>query len=487
MSPSEDAFDVVVVGAGTAGLAAAKAADAAGARVAVVDQGPLGTFCARKGCMPSKIVLHSAAMLALTRRLGPVGVDLPGPARLRWPAVRERTRALVADFAGHVVRRTEASSRFTLVRGRAAFLDAGRLHVDGEVEGGDARQRVLTAGGWVVATGSVPRVPPLSGLDAVPYLVSDDVFELDAVPPSVAVLGGGAVGIEMGQLLARAGARVHLIEATTGLAGLGEGEPLEVLATSLARELTLHRRTTATAVAVGADDVLLTLRNGAESRELRVARLLVATGRRPALEALALERAGVQVERGVPSHDRHLRTTNPAVFVAGDAAGPPALLHTAALQGRAAGHNAARPDDLRVPPIDPPLRVVFSDPAVATVGLDPDAAARAGHRLCVARRAWGDQGKARIIDETQGVAQLVVDAETRKVLGCQLVGPHADLLIHLLSYAMQFGATVDDLLGLHHYHPTLAEMVPSLARIAAVRLDRRACDEADIAAAPEMQ
>jgi dihydrolipoamide dehydrogenase len=195
----------------------------------------------------------------------------------------------------------------------------------------------------------------------------------------------------------------------------------------------------------------------------------------------------VRVERGVPVHDDYLRTTNPAVFVAGDAAGPPALLHTGSIQGRAAGHSAARPDDPAVPPIDPRLAIVFSDPAVATVGLDPEGAARAGHRPRVARRPWNDQGKARVIDQTDGVAQLVVDASTRKILGCQIVGPGADLLIHLLGYAIQLDASVDTLTELHHYHPTLAEMIPSLAQAIIRDLDGGECDRGDIAPCPEMQ
>lgn len=482
MAAAED-FDVVVIGAGTAGLAAAKAADVAGARVAVVDHGPLGTFCARKGCMPSKILLHSADALARTRRLGAVGVVLPGPARLDWPAVRARTRALVADFAGHVVRRTEGSSRFTLLRGHAAFADADHLRVGGGTE----PERVVTARGWVIATGSVPQLPPVPGLDAVPSLVSDDVFELDAIPASVAVLGGGAVGVEMGQFLARAGAQVHVIEMTAGLAGLDEGPLLDALVGALGRELTLHRTTTATAVRAEGSAVVVTATHAGRATEIRVERLLVATGRRPAIDGLGLERAGVRVERGVPVHDACLRTSNAAVFVAGDAAGAPALLHTASLQGRAAGHNAAQPQAAVTPPIEPLLTVVFCDPAVAQVGLDPAAARRAGHRVCVARRPWSDQGKARVVDETDGAAELVVDVATRKVLGCRLVGPQADLLVHLLAYAMHFEATVDDLLALHHYHPTLAEMIPSLARIAIGDLDRRECDEAAVAPCPEMQ
>lgn len=481
-APAGREFDVVVIGAGTAGLAAAKAAHQAGARVAVVDHGPLGTLCARRGCMPSKLVLRSAEVLAQAHRAPVFGVDCGGPPRFDWPAARARTQTLVADFVGYVVRATETSSRFTLLHGRAEFLDGTRVRVDG----GDSSPQVLGAAAWVVATGSEPVVPPIPGLDRIPYLVSDDVFALETIPSSVAVIGAGAIGVELGQFLARAGADVHLIESGASVAGLSPGPLLDAFVAPLTRELALYRETAVAAVRQDGSGTVLALR-GAPRTELRVARVLVAAGRRPHLAGLHLERAGVRVQDGIPVHDAQLRTSNPAVFVAGDAAGPPALLHTASLQGRAAGHNAARPDAAQIPRIEPLLTVVFSDPAIATVGLDPAAAARAGRQPCVARRAWAEQGKARIIGRTDGIAQLVVDRATREVVGCQLVGPHADLLIHLLAYALHFRATVDDLLALHHYHPTLAEMIPSLAHGIVAELDRRHCLEAEVAPGLEMQ
>jgi pyruvate/2-oxoglutarate dehydrogenase complex dihydrolipoamide dehydrogenase (E3) component len=339
----------------------------------------------------------------------------------------------------------------------------------------------------VIATGSKPTIPPIAGLEDVPYLLSDDVLTLAEIPRSVAVLGGGPIGLELGQFLRRAGAAVHLVQSGRTLARLAEGPLLDSLVAALARELTLHLKTTTTAVRLDGVETVLSLRRDGTDRELRVDRLFVATGRHPDLGGLGLERLGVEVDRGVPVHDEHLRTSNPRVFVAADAAGPPALLHTASLQGHAAGHNAARPDDLELPAIEPLLAIVFCDPAVATVGLDPQAARRAGHSPCVAVRPWSDQGKARVIDATDGAAQLVVDGATRKVLGCQIVGRHADLLIHLLSYAMHFGATVDDLLDLHHYHPTLTEMIPSLAQRIVVDLEKRECLRGEVAPCDEMQ
>lgn len=484
---SGERFDVIVIGAGTAGLSAAKAAHQAGARVAVIDHGPLGTLCARKGCMPSKILLHSAEAMARTGRLANVGIDLPGPASFNWPVVREHTRELVADFVGYVVRATEGSDKFTLIRGAAEFAEDGKLRVDGNVNGGDGRERLLAASSWVIATGSAPTIPPIPGIAGVPYILSDDVFTLDEIPRSIAVLGGGPIGLELGQFLRRAGAEVHLVQRGRTLARLSEGPLLDSLITALSRELTLHLETTTTAARQEGTSTVLSLRSHGVEKEIRIDRLFVAAGRHPDLEGLHLERRAVRVERGVPVHDEHLRTSNPSVFVAGDAAGAPALLHTASLQGHAAGHNAARPDDLQSPPIEPLLAIVFCDPAVATVGLDPEAARRAGHSPCVAFRPWSDQGKARVIDETDGAAQLVVDAVTKKILGCQIVGPHADLLIHLIAYAMHFGATVDDLLDLHHYHPTLAEMIPSLAQRIVSDLEKRECLRGEVAPSDHMQ
>ncbi len=316
--------------------------------------------------------------------------------------------------------------------------------------------------------------PPIPGLDEVPALTltSDDVFELDSIPHSVAVIGSGSVGIELGQFLARAGAVVHIVSHDDRLAGLAPGALQDALVAPLSRELTLHRcggRIEQGRGVKGETGIALVLEG--EPVSLHVDRILLAAGRRPNLEGLGLSRVGVRVEEGIPVHDDYLRTTNPAVFVAGDAAGAPALLHTATIQGRAAGRNAARDGRLERPMLAPSLRIVFCEPIVATVGLDPYAAERAGHRVCVATRPWAEPGKARITGETEGIAQLVVDRDTRKVLGCQLVGPCADLLVHLASYAMHFGATVEDLLALHHYHPTLAEMIPSLAQKAVTELE----------------
>jgi dihydrolipoamide dehydrogenase len=478
MMTSGERFDVIVIGAGTAGLSAAKAAQQTGARVAVIDHGPLGTLCARKGCMPSKILLHSADAMARTGRLPHLGVDLPEPASFNWPVVRARTRELVADFVGHVVRATESSDKFTLIRGAAAFAEDGKLRVDGDVNGGDGRERLLEARSWIIATGSAPTIPPIAGIEKVPYILSDDVFTLDEIPRSVAVLGGGPIGLELGQFLRRAGAEVHLVQRGRTLARLSEGPLLDSLVTALSRELTLHLETTTTAVRQEGAETCVSLRRRDLEKEIRVDRLFVAAGRHPDLEGLRVERVGVRVERGVPVHDEHLRTSNPNIFVAGDAAGAPALLHTASLQGHAAGHNAARPDELQIPPIAPLLTIVFCDPTVATVGLDPEAARRAGYSPCVAFRPWSDQGKARVIDQTEGAAQLVVDAVSKKILGCQIVGPHADLLIHLISYAMHFGATVDDL---------LAEMIPSLAQRIVRDLEKHECLRGEVAPCDQMQ
>ncbi len=493
-SPNQDelSFDVVVVGAGTAGLAAAKSAHGAGARVAVVDpMGPLGTLCARGlACMPlsgaPSVLTPRAGSRA--RRFGALGVGLASPPRFDWTTARARKSELIADFVASVVHTTTTSNAFTLLRGSARFLSGGSVDVGGT--------RVV-AKRFVVASGSAPVVPPIPGLAEVSAatLSSDDVFDLASIPSSVAVLGTGPIAAELGQFLARAGAKVHLVGESDRVAGLPPGEMQDSLTVALERELTLH---------LSARVERITPRDDAESRGVtlsvrerggapRRTGSCSPSGAAPALDGLDLARAEVRLKDGVPIHDDYLRTSNPAIFVAGDAAGAPSLLHTATIQGRTAGHNAAKQAlggneaSLTRAVVEPQLRVVFCDPIVATEGLDPDDAARAGYDVVAVARPWSEQGKARLIDETDGRARLVFDRATRKLLGCQLVGPQADLLIHLASYAMHFGATVEDLLALHHYHPTLAEMIPSLAQRAVSELDGVGCTRGEVAAVVTMQ
>lgn len=348
-----------------------------------------------------------------------------------------------------------------MLEGDAAFVEEGVLRVG---------SRRVSAKGWVIAAGSAPIRPAIEGLDDVVahVITSDDVFDLASIPSSVAVVGSGSVGVELGQFLARAGARVHVVGEDDRVAGLGPGKPREAIVAALARELTLHSASRIAHVggsrtAEGRGDVAVALVSG---ETFWVERILLAAGRRPDVGGLGLEWMGVRVSGGVPSHDEHLRTTNPAVFVAGDAAGAPGLLHTATLQGRAAGANAARGEKgtLVRPALEPLMRIAFCDPMVATVGLDPSEAEAAGRAVYVASRPWSQQAKARILDETEGVAQLVVERGSREIVGCQIVGEGADLLIHMVSYAMQSGGKVEDLIRMHHYHPTLAEMIPAVAR-----------------------
>ncbi|GAC1352865.1 MAG: dihydrolipoyl dehydrogenase [Polyangiales bacterium] len=500
----DELFDVVVIGAGTAGLSAARAAHARGAKVALVDHGPLGTLCARKGCMPSKVLLQSSNAIMRTRRLSALGVHVEGAPSFEWSVMRARQRALIADFVGSVVSNIETSNAFTLVRGDACFTVDERLHVDTSRFAADegslgtksspSATRSLRAKSWVIATGSTVVIPAIDGLREVPFLTSDDVFDLETLPASIAVIGTGAIGVELGQFFARAGAIVHLIGSGSGVAGLSKGTVRDSLIAPLSAELEISldtevRRVCIEKAPLGSIILTLASKRGISevSSERKVDAVLLATGRRPAIDSLGLEHMRVEVKDGVPLHDAHLRTSNPQVFVAGDAAGAPALLHTASRQGRAAGHNAHGGGVLEVPAIEPIMRVVFCDPAVATIGIDKETARDRGIPVVVAERAWSDQGKARVMNETEGVAQLVVHATTRKIIGCQLVGPECDLLIHLIAYAMHFGGSVDDLVAMNHYHPTLAEMIPSLAQNIIGQLEKRHCHEGDVAPCPALQ
>jgi len=291
----------------------------------------------------------------------------------------------------------------------------------------------------------------------------------------------------MAQFSRAPGRRSTSVATESSLAGLGDGPLLEALFDTLGREMTIRRRTTVTAVRKDDAGAALTLEHEGTRSELRVARVLVAVGRRAgARQPSASRRAGVQLEHGVPVHDEYLAHEQRR-----DIRGR---------RRRRVRRRCSTPGRSRgAPPVTTPRdpttskslrsirawRIVFSDPAVADRRpRSPDC--RPGGPSCARRTpAVERSGRARVIDQTDAVAQLVVDASTRKVLGCQIVGPSADLLIHMVGYAIQLGATVDTLVELHHYHPTLAEMIPSLAQLIIRDLDGRDCDRGDIAPCPE--
>lgn len=455
--------DVAVIGAGTAGLGARREAERQGARTLLIESGPYGTTCARVGCMPSKLLIAAAEAAHEIAHADRFGLRVEGALHVDGRAVLERVRRERDRFVGFVVRDTEALADDVRLRGRARFVGPTALQV------GDHTR--VEARSVVIATGSSPFVP--ASLDPVRarVLLNDDIFELDDLPQSVAVVGGGVIALELGQALQRLGVRTRFFIRSGRLGPLTDPEIQSAAREILARELDLVFNASVEAAPSPSGNVQLRWRkaDGATGEE-EFERVLAASGRRPNLEGLGLEAAAVELDgRGIPVCDPRTGQLGDApVFLAGDATGSLPILHEAADEGRIAGYNAARFPEVRAHRRRTPLAIVFSEPQIALVGqsyaeLDLD-------RVAIGSVDYADQGRARVMGRNAGRVRLYASAADGRLIGAEMFGPRVEHTAHLLAWAIQEGLSVGRALELPFYHPVIEEGIRTALRDLAVRL-----------------
>lgn len=444
-------IDAVVVGAGSAGYAAARTLAGGGMRVAVVEGArDLGGLCILRGCMPTKALLHAAELRHGIDAARAWGIEA-GPVRVDMQALLARKDALIADFAGYRRRQLE-DGRFQLLRGAARFEDAHTLHVEGHGP--------LTAGRFVVATGSVMAPPPIPDLAALGCLDSDAALRLDRVPASLVVLGGGPVALEFAQYFARLGSRVTVIQRGPHLLSAMDADLGEELARALEREgirVLTGTRLTGADGSPGLRRVRFERAGIAEAVEAEA--VFNGLGRRPATSGLGLERAGVRLRAsGHVECDATQRTSAPHIYAAGDCCGPLEVVHVAIQQAEVAARNLLSGDGREE--MDDRCRLVgvFTEPGVAVAGMGEREAQRQGRQVKVARYPFNDHGKSMILGCQEGFVKLVADAGSGEILGGACVGPQACELIHEVVVALAARMTAAQLARVPHYHPTLSEI-----------------------------
>ncbi len=453
--------DVIIIGGGSAGYAAARTAREQGADVAIVDHGPLGGLCILRGCMPSKTLLRSSDVMSLMRRAVEFGLAGENP-RADLAAIMDRKDRLIREFADYRIQQLRG---FTLYEDDACFLSPHELRV------GD---RTLTASSFVIATGSVTSQVEIPGLDEAGYLTSDELLNLRQQPTSLIVLGGGAVATEMAQFFCRIGTEVTLIQRSPHLLSC-EDEDLALPVETRFRDEGMHLYTGTHLQRISSENGIKTAHfthgtDQGEEKSASAEMILQALGRRPNVDHLGLEAAGVDVDNGV-TVDAQMRTNQPHIFAVGDVNGLYEIVHIAVQQGEVAGFNAVtgggsnRSCEERLKTL-----VVFTDPAVATAGLREKECVSRGIPYLAASYPFDDHGKSMCLGETHGHVKLMCDPSTGELIGSHIVGPEAGELIHELLAVMYFKGTVHDLLGIPHYHPTLAEIVTYPAEELAARL-----------------
>jgi pyruvate/2-oxoglutarate dehydrogenase complex dihydrolipoamide dehydrogenase (E3) component len=442
--------DVVIIGGGSAGYAAARTAQEAGADVGIVDSGPLGGLCILRGCMPTKAILRSSNILALMRQSAEFGLRAKDP-QGDLAAILKRKDRLIEEFAAE---RIEAlrDDRFTLYEDRAVFTGPR------EVASGNMRLQFESA---IIATGSVPSRVPIPGLDEVGYLTSDEILSRSDQPASLIVLGGGPVAAELAQFFQRLGTQVSLIQRSDHI--LSDAD------TDLAHAVEDRFRDEGMALFTGArlqrverdgKRKRVHFTRGTEKMSVAANQVLQALGRQPNLDGLHLEAAGVEANAGGVLVDVQMRTSQPHIYAVGDVNGIHEIVHIAIAQGEIAAHNATHPDG---PPqsLDDRLttQIVFTEPQVASVGLSEKQCLERHLPYLKAQHRFDDHGKSLCLGESYGHVKLLCEPRRGTLLGCHIVGPDASELIHELIAVMYFHGTVSDLARIPHYHPTLAEIL----------------------------
>ncbi|MBX3216876.1 MAG: dihydrolipoyl dehydrogenase [Labilithrix sp.] len=451
--------DVAVIGAGTAGLAAYRAARKLGKETVLIEAGTHGTTCARVGCMPSKLLIAAAEAAHHATHAKPFGVSATVDVDGR--AVMARVRSERDRFVGFVLEGVESIPDEHHLTGRARFVGPNALDVDGvRVE----------ATSIVIATGSSPFVPPMFDAIRDRLIVNDDVFAWDDLPRSVAVFGAGVIGLEIGQALHRLGVRVRVFGKSGTVGPIADPVVKAAAATALRAELDVDFDAQVRAAAPEGEAgvaVRFVDADGNERAEHFEA-ALIAAGRRPNVTSLDVERAGIGP--GATIDRATLRWGDSRVFVAGDANDDAPLLHEAADEGTIAGENAARFPDVRAGQRRTPLSIAFTEPGLAVVAGGFRAASARGP-FVTGEVDFGNQGRSRIILQNKGVARLYADPATRRFLGAEIAGPRAEHLAHLLAWAHQAGLTIDQMLAMPFYHPVVEEGLRTALRDVAAKLD----------------
>ena len=447
--------DVAVIGAGTAGVTAFHAIRRAGPEALLIDRGPLGTTCARVGCMPSKAALHAAqqwrTLLRLTGGIVPAGCS----ANALWHEARQTRDALWQAAA----QRTRSGAGERLLEGEARFLAPDLLAV--------GAQRVR-ARAFVVAPGSHPVVPPPLAALGERVLTTDSLFELERLPRSLGLVGLGAIGLEMGLARSRLGVQVVAADLQRTVAGIADPAVRERALERFGRELPLWLGHPASAEATAQG-----VRLASGDRSATVDALLVAVGRRPNVEGLDLAQAGVALDaQGQARIDpATLRAGAAPVFLAGDVHPQRPLMHEAADEGVIAARGALAllaGEPAPRPARRTPLSIVFADPDVVAVGASLDALDR--DAIVIGQAEGRGNGRSKILHAPENLVRLYVARAGDELLGASAIATQGEHLGHLLAWAVQRRETVDGLLALPYYHPSIEEMVQSALEDAAGQL-----------------
>ena len=447
-------YDAIIIGTGQAGPSLARRMAGRGQKVAIIERARFGGTCVNTGCTPTKALVASAYAAHLTRRGAEYGVAVPGPVGIDMKRVKARKDAIAGASSKAVEGSLRAAENLTVIQGHARFASAREVTV------GDA---VLSAERIFINVGGRPAIPAIPGLDGVGHLTSSSILDLDVVPRHLIIIGGSYVGLEFAQIYRRFGAEVTVIEAAPRLIGREDPEISDAVRDILQGEgiaVRLGARTVR--VDPGGNGVSAIVENPTGRQAIDGSHLLIATGRHPNTDDLGLDRAGVTVDRhGYIAVDDTLRTNVPDIWALGECNGHGAFTHTAYNDSEIVGGNLLD-GEKRSLADRIPAYALFTDPPLGRAGVTETEARAAGRKALVGTIPMEDVSRAYEKGETLGLMKLVVDGETKEILGAAFLGTGGDEAVHCVLDLMYAKAPYTLLQRVVHIHPTVAEFIPSL-------------------------
>lgn len=450
--PVSEKFDSIVIGAGQAGPAIAARLAASGEQVALIERDQMGGTCVNTGCMPTKTLVASAYAAWLAREGERFGI-MTGPVTVDVSRVRARKDAVVLSARGNVARWMANTPGITVIHGHARFTGSHTVAVD---------DRQLQAARIFVNVGARATVPPVPGLDTVPYLTNTDVMDLDVVPDHLVILGGSYISLEFAQIFRRFGAKVTVLEAAPKFLGREDADIAEQIHGILTGEgIRIEVGVTELSFAKAEQGITANFRTAAgENVALTGSHLLVATGRRPNTDDLGLEASGLSVDlRGAIPVDEACRSKQPHIWVLGEANGRGAFTHTAYNDYEIVAGNLLDGEDRKISDRKS-VYALFIDPPLGRIGMSEAEARAAGHRVLVGTRAMARVGRAVEGGETRGMMKIIFDAESRRLLGAAIIGFHGDEAVQFLLPALYQGLTDHEICAMTGIHPTVTELLP---------------------------
>jgi mycothione reductase len=444
-------FDVLVIGTGSGMLVASVAVDS-GLRVAVVDNGPMGGTCINRGCVPSKILLYPADVASMILGAGKIGVNASVNS-INFQNIMTRMHTLVSEDTGSQAHAVEATSEMKWFKETGEFTADYTMRVGGQT---------ISAEKIFIASGTRVKIPKIKGLDAVDYLTSDSVLELQAAPKSLIILGGGYIGVEYGHFFSGIGTITTLIQRPATLLKNEEPEVSDLLKLELQKRIDIYTSHEAVEVKAEGNQKIVVAKNLADgnTKEFTAEELMVATGRTPNSDILKPELTGVKLdERGYIKVNEFLETGKKNIWAFGDAIGKHMFKHVANYEAGLVWHNSVHdhkaPADYSSAP-----HAVFSEPQVASVGLKEAEAKQLGHKTLIGTALYKDTAMGVAMGEPDGFVKVIVEEKTGKILGAHIIGPEASILIQEIVNAMNTAdRSYAPIVRSMHIHPAMPEVV----------------------------